>query len=324
MQGMDHCVPLELLYKFNYLLTNSDWGDYSVWLSNLAIKCGYCIDTRIVQPPKAMEGKWGTISAAGEWAIKHWDLLLMLAHECSIGVRAGGLISSQHFQMAEWKRVKEWMLRPTMKTAIAWTTELSNVAVGWQNWSKAEGQFGISFRTTELARAVMLRVKQAQEMAKDPWSTKYFPRAAALKAKIPLDPLPDSDGDTYVDKIERQTQSAATVFEEEARFWMQNCVRLPIAFWLFTDPKVGPYFLSKVLEVVEPDWEIVDDLEWAASAQEQTEIDAFFTLEWHADFLRELTELGISKCRKKDGLISEYDFKADLKRFWVDLMLVAE
>ena len=99
--------------------------------------------------------------------------------------------------MAEWKRVKEWMLRPTMETAIAWTTELSNVAVGWQNWSKAEGQFGISFRATERARAVMLRVKQAQEMAQDPWCTKYFPRAAALKAKIPSDPLPNSDGDTY-------------------------------------------------------------------------------------------------------------------------------
>ena len=109
-------------------------------------------------------------------------------------------------------------------------------------------------------------------------------------------------------------------FEEEARFRMQNCVRLPIAFWLFTDPTVqchvGPCFLSKVLQVVEPDWELDNGLHWAASAQQRAEIDAFFTLDWHKDFLSELEGLAISKCREKAGLISEYDFKVDLQRFW--------
>jgi hypothetical protein len=27
---MSHPHPLELLFKFNYLLTNSDWSDYSI------------------------------------------------------------------------------------------------------------------------------------------------------------------------------------------------------------------------------------------------------------------------------------------------------
>ena len=165
---MSHPHPFELLFKFNYLRTNSKLSDYSVWLNKLCLKLGYGVGPKlphVVQPPKAMEGKWRTIEAAGEWALKNWELLLLLAEQYIIGVRAGGLISSEHFQQAEWGRVLNWMRRPTMHCSIAWITELSNIALGWQNWSKSEGQFDVSFRTTELAKQVQQRVKQTQMVA---------------------------------------------------------------------------------------------------------------------------------------------------------------
>ena len=314
-KGMDHCHPLELLYKFNYLLTNSDWGDYSVWLNNLSIKLGYCVSCRVVQPPKAMEGKWGTIEAAGEWALEHWKVLLLLAEECSIGVRAGGLISAEHFQKAEWERVLNWMRQPTMQCSIAWITELSNIVVGWQNWSKARGQFGVSFRTTELAKHVQQRVEQAQQVDTDPWNSTQFPRALECNLNIRG---PIGEG-SVVEKLENQVNSAATVFEEETRFWFQQSMRLPTVFWLFTDLEVGPYFLSKVLQVVMPDCgqQLEVGHSWAASDEQQAEIDLLFTTEWHAQYLRGLKDLALSKCQKNQDLVEEYDFKADLICFWL-------
>ena len=120
---MDYPHPLELLYKFWYLLVHSDWGDYTVWLDNYAIQCGFQVGHYVVQPPQAMEGKWETICNAGEWTLKYWDVLLALAEDGGKGTRKGGLISSRHFQQAEWKRVHEWMRRPTMHTSVAWVTE---------------------------------------------------------------------------------------------------------------------------------------------------------------------------------------------------------
>ena len=67
---MDYPHPLELLYKFWYLLVHSDWGDYTVWLDNYAIQCGFQVGHYVVQPPQAMEGKWETICNAGEWSIR--------------------------------------------------------------------------------------------------------------------------------------------------------------------------------------------------------------------------------------------------------------
>ena len=58
-QGMSHPHPFELLFKFNYLRTNSKLSDYSVWLNKLCLKLGYGVGPKlphVVQPPKAIHG----------------------------------------------------------------------------------------------------------------------------------------------------------------------------------------------------------------------------------------------------------------------------
>ena len=222
----------------------------------------------------------------------------------------GGIISSEHFQQAEWKRVFEWMRRPTMHAALAWITELSNVVVSWQRWGKVAGPFGTNFRTTELAKESLSRIREARQVESDPWNPHQFPRAAMLKAKI-QDP-------TLVEKVEHQATSAAHTFELETRFWMQANVRLPTMFWLCTDSEVGPYFLAKVLAIVQPSWrlELPRRPPWAASAAQQAEIDNVLTPEWHSTVLQGLKQLALAKSQKNTGLIDAYDCKAELKAFW--------
>ena len=96
------------------------------------------------------------------------------------------------------------------------------------------------------------------------------------------------------------SSSAATVFEEETRFGMQDSMRLPTLFWLFTDPNVGPYFLSKVVQVVQPNWILPINPCWAASDEEQAEIDLLFTDEFHRQFLIGLKQLALNKCLQEE------------------------
>ena len=68
--------------------------------------------------------------------------------------------------------------------------------------------------------------------------------------------------------------------------------------------------------MVQPNWILPANPRWAASDEEQAEIDLLFTDEFHHQFLIGLKRLALNKCRKKDGLLESYDIKSELCEYW--------
>ena len=93
-------------------------------------------------------------------------------------------------------------------------------------------------------------------------------------------------GEVKNDIIETLERGVATA-HLEIRYWLHRWYTFPRVFALAFDPRIGPSFVRKMLDVVRPEWGQFSMSEWISPSvtdAEREHLEALFEDDFHAEY----------------------------------------